>query len=80
MPKTIQIRGVPDKVHGKLKARAAKEGISLSTYLLKEITRLAERPTMQEVLDRIARRKPVETVISSAEVIRELREAANDRR
>jgi plasmid stability protein len=30
MPKMIQIRHVPDAVHGKLKARAALAGMSLS--------------------------------------------------
>jgi len=34
MSKTIQIRNVPDALHRRLKARAAKLGISLSGYVL----------------------------------------------
>jgi hypothetical protein len=33
MSKTIQVRDVPEQVHGILKARAAREGISLSEFL-----------------------------------------------
>ena len=54
MPKMIQIRHVPDAVHRKLKARAANLGLSLSDYLIQEITPLAELPTMGEFLDRFA--------------------------
>ncbi len=34
MPKTIQIRNVPDDLHRKLKVRAAEGGVALSDYLL----------------------------------------------
>ena len=46
MSKMIQLRHVPDDLHRKLKARAAMEGLSLSDYLLQEIRRIAERPTV----------------------------------
>jgi plasmid stability protein len=46
VPKMIQLRQVPDDLHRKLKARAALEGLSLSDYLLAEIRRTAERPTV----------------------------------
>jgi len=45
---TIQIRNVPDKVHQKVKARAAKKGISLSAYLKEEIERLAAKRTWED--------------------------------
>lgn len=35
MPKMIQIRNVPDRLHAKLKARAAMAGTSLSDYLVR---------------------------------------------
>src|SRR5215831_13474908 len=47
MPKMIQLRHVPDDLHRKLKARAALEGLSLSDYLLREVRRVAERPTLR---------------------------------
>jgi plasmid stability protein len=69
----IQIRNVPDDLHRRLKARAAMAGMSLSDYLLKEIDAIAERPTMQEMRERLARRTPVETGESAADAIRALR-------
>ena len=44
----VQIRDVPDNVHSTLKARAAREGISLSDLIKQELERAAERPSMQE--------------------------------
>lgn len=52
MAKTIQIRNVPDDVHRTLRVRAAADGMSLSEYVLREITRVARRPTIAEVLAR----------------------------
>jgi hypothetical protein len=70
MSKMIQIRHVPDAVHGKLKARAALAGMSLSEYLLAEVRRSLERPTRAEILERIARRHPVNPRVPAAEVLR----------
>jgi len=38
MPVTIQIRTVPSEVRRELKARAALEGMSLSDYLLRQLS------------------------------------------
>lgn len=53
MSKMIQIRNVPDEMHRKLKSRAALQGVSLSDYLLNEISAVAEKPTLAEMVDRI---------------------------
>ena len=74
MSKMIQVRNVPDAVHRKLKSRAALEGMSLSDYILREMEHLAERPTMKELADRIARLPRVEYQLSPAEIIREERD------
>ena len=59
MSKTmVQIRNVPVEFHRRLKARAALEGMSMSDYILREVAKALERPTRQEVLDRL-RAKPV---------------------
>ena len=71
----IQVRDVPDDVHGILKARAAREGISLSDFIKREFQRTAERPSMHEWLDRTQQAKPVSTKISPVQAIRELRES-----
>jgi plasmid stability protein len=74
MSKMIQIRNVPDALHRTLKARAALESMSLSEYLLRELARVAERPSRSELLARIARRKPVQAGASAANMVREERD------
>jgi len=73
MSAMIQIRNVPDDLHRRLKARAAMAGMSLSDYLLKEIRAVAERPTMEEMRERLARRSAVEAGESAADAIRAIR-------
>ncbi len=52
----IQVRNVPEALHRRLKARAALEGQSLSDYLLKELARVGELPTAEEMRQRLASR------------------------
>ena len=75
MSKMIQLRNVPDALHRRLKARAALEGMSLSEYLLGEVKRAAERPSMSELRQRLAQRSPVKLSVSSAQAVRDEREA-----
>jgi plasmid stability protein len=75
MSKMIQLRHVPDAVHRKLKARAAMKGLSLSDYLVREVTQLTEQPTMQEVLSEIQKLSPVEWREPVVETIRRMRES-----
>ena len=74
MAKMIQLRHVPDELHRKLKARAALEGLSLSDYLLQEVERLAERPTLNDLRRRLAARQSVTPRIPPAKVVRAERE------
>lgn len=74
MSKMIQLRNVPDDLHRKLKARAALMGMSLSDYLLGEIGRVAERPTMHELRDRLHQRRsisPHEPIVDALRAERE---------
>lgn len=75
MSRMIQIRNVPDTLHRTLKVRAAMEGVSLSDYLLAEIRRLAERPTLDDLRERLRRREPVSSSLSAARVVRAERDA-----
>ena len=75
MSKMVQIRDVPDQVHSTLKARAAREGMSLSDFIKRELERSAERPSMLEWLDRTRHAKPIVTKRSAAQIVRELRDA-----
>lgn len=76
MPRMIQLRHVPDELHRKLKARAALEGLSLSDYLLREVRRVAEQPTLAELRHRLAQRTAVIPRVPPAGAVR----AERDRR
>jgi antitoxin FitA len=70
MSKMIQIRDVPDEIHGVLRTRAAQAGLSLSDYLLQEVTRIAQRPTIEELTRRIRARGAANVRESSARAVR----------
>ena len=71
----IQIRNVPDDLHRKVKARAAMAGMSLSDYLLREIQRLAEIPTVGELRERLRQRSRSSLSVSPADVVRAERDS-----
>jgi plasmid stability protein len=75
MSKMIQLRNVPDTLHRSLKARAALAGMSLSDYLLAEIREIAERPTLDELRERMERRERVNLPVSAAAIVRAERDA-----
>ncbi|MDQ6783601.1 MAG: hypothetical protein M3063_09205 [Actinomycetota bacterium] len=52
----LQIRDVPDDVHAELRRRAATAGMSLSDFARQELSRLAQRPSLADLLDRAAAR------------------------
>ena len=66
----IQIRNVPEALHRRLKSRAALAGMSLSDYLLREISEVAERPTLAELRTRLQRRAKVTPSVAPAEAVR----------
>ena len=74
MSKMVQIRDVPASVHATLKSRAARERMSLSDYLKRELERVAERPTMQDWLELTKQAKRVPLSRTPAQVLRELRD------
>ena len=75
MPKMIQIRHVPDRVHRTFKMRAARAGMSLSEYLRAELERSARQLTLQEVAERLAQTDPVTLPQSPAAAVRAERNA-----
>lgn len=77
MNRMIQIRNVPERLHRKLKMRAAQAGMSLTDYLLAEIRRVAERPTPEEMRARLLeQRTPVEPREAIVAAVRTERERA----
>ena len=53
----VLVRDIPEDVHAALQRRAERRGQSLQQYLSGELRRLADRPSLEEVLDRIDRRQ-----------------------
>jgi antitoxin FitA len=74
----ITIRDVPDVVRDELAARAALQGKSMQEYLRAELERLAARPPVEKLLERIRERKTMAGTRLSAEEILAHRDA--DRR
>lgn len=52
----LLVRDLPDDVHAALQQRARRQGQSLQQYLTHELARIAQRPTLADVLDRIEQR------------------------
>ncbi len=75
MPKTLQVRNVPDRVHRALKERAARRGTTLSTYVLEELERLASQPPLDEWLDEVHRQSPVRLRSKVSDLIRRERDS-----
>ena len=73
MSKMLQVRNIPDELHRRLKSRAALAGTSMSDYVLREIRRSLEKPTREELFNRIARLPPIEPDPAPSEVLREAR-------
>jgi plasmid stability protein len=71
----IQIRNVATDLHRRLKARAAIEGMSMSDYVLRELRKALDRPTRQEVLERLGSRPMRRLRRNAAEVIRSERDS-----
>jgi antitoxin FitA len=75
MSTMIQIRNVPDELHRQLKSRAALAGMSLSDYLLGELRRTVERPTLAELKERLERRLQTNPSPEPAEAVRAERDS-----
>ncbi len=74
---SIQIKGVPVEVHEVLRRRARASHQSLQEFLLEQLIEQASRPTLDEVLDRVATRSGGS---APAEVVVDLVRADRDRR
>lgn len=71
----VQVRNVPVELHRRLKARAAIEGMSMSDYVMRELRKALDRPTREEILERL-RAQPVRRLSRrAADVIRAERDS-----
>ena len=75
----IQIRDVPEAVRDELARKAAAAGQSMQAYLLGELTKLAERPSMAEIVKRAqGRAKAVGSTVTMDDAVAAVR-AARDK-
>ena len=56
MPNVL-VRDLPEDIHAELQRRAEARGQSLQQYLAGELRRLAGRPALEDVLERISHRR-----------------------
>jgi antitoxin FitA len=75
MSKMIQLRNVPEALHRRLKVCAASEGLTLSDFLTREAKKIAERPTKEEFLQRLAARPVTHLKVSPTQIVREERDS-----
>jgi len=74
MSKMIQIRHVSDRLHQRLRARAAASGLTLSDYLKVELERLSGQFTYDEVRERLAMLEPARVRETAVKALRAERE------
>lgn len=75
MAKMIQLRNVPEDLHRKLKIRAIEANLSLSDYLIREVSAAADRPSLGDLLTAIRERGSATLDETSAEAVRAERES-----
>lgn len=76
MSRMIQIRNVPEEMHREAKARAAREGMTLSDFLLREIGRALSYPPVEDLLARVEGRQRPKLAETPAEMIRAERDSS----
>ena len=67
---SVTIRDVPERTRDELAARAARAGQSLQEYLRAQLTAMAEKPSADELWDRVRHRVlTTGSRLSAAEII-----------
>lgn len=73
MPKMLQVRNLPDPVHAELSRRAMRSGRTLTDFVQAILEREVARPPLDEVLERLHGREPVDLGQPAAELLAEER-------
>ena len=76
MSKMIQIRNVSDEMHRTLKEAAAREGMSLSDYIKRELVGVGARSNLERIDARIRARGP--SGVKSQDIVDIIREHRGD--
>ena len=75
MPVSLTIRDVPEQTREELAARAARAGQTLQEYVRGQLIALAQRPSPEDLWERVQRRVQTTGSRLPAEDILELRDA-----
>jgi hypothetical protein len=76
----IQIRDVPESVRDELARKATAAGQSMQAYLLAELSKLAERPSMAEIVRRAqARARATGSTVTMDDAVAVVRDARDHR-
>jgi plasmid stability protein len=75
MNKMVQIRNVPEKLHRKLKARAAAQGMTLTDYVAALIRRDLQRPSATEWMQGLESRTKLHLDPRPEDVVRQDRDS-----
>jgi antitoxin FitA len=62
-------------MYTQLKARAAMAGMALSDFLIREVRKIAEYPTPEEMTERLSQRESYRGKISPADALRAERDS-----
>ena len=76
MGRRLHVRNLNAETHRALKARAAREGRSLSDLVREELDRVASRPSRRELFARIDRRGQPRLSEPLADTVRRMRDRA----
>ena len=69
----MHLRAVPDEVHAELVARAARAGMTLRQYVVDVLSSHVELPTIDDWLDRVARRRALALQVDTLGALHESR-------
>lgn len=75
MSKMIQLRNVSEALHRQLKSRAALAGLPLSDYLIREVRKIAEQPTPEDLRRRLQERETYSGKNSPTQALRAERDS-----
>ena len=73
--RAVAVKGVPDRLHQRLKSRAAASGMSLSDYLRLELERVSTQLTPDEFRYRLSALEPTRVRESVADAVRAERDS-----
>jgi hypothetical protein len=66
----LQIKNVPEPLHEELRRRAAGRSMTVRDYVLELIRDDQRRPTMEEWLEELDRREPIDIGGSAADLVK----------